>query len=164
MDVAVRPMKPDDWEAVRAIYAEGMSTGNATFERESPHWQSWDASHLRECRLIARSSSDIIGWVALSPVSNRCVYAGVAEVSLYVRSSARRHGVGKALLQALIDESESAGIWTLEGGVFPENAASIGLLKSCGFREVGRRERLGQMAGAWRDVLLFERRSNRVGI
>ena len=137
MDVAVKPMKPDDWEAVRAIYAEGISTGNATFERESPHWQSWDASHLRECRLIARSSSDIIGWVALSPVSNRCVYAGVAEVSLYVRSSARRQGVGKALLQVLIDESESAGIWTLEGGVFPENAASIGLLKSCGFREVG---------------------------
>ena len=164
MNVVVRPMKPDDWEAVRAIYAAGISTGNATFEQEPPDWQSWDASHMHECRLVARSGSDILGWVALSRVSERCVYAGVAEISLYVRPSARRQRVGKALLQALVAESESAGIWTLQGGVFPENAASIALLKSCGFREVGRRERLGQMAGVWRDVLLFERRSNRVGI
>jgi len=164
MNVTVTPMNAGDWEDVRAIYREGIDTGDATFETETPGWVAWDKSHLRECRLIARSDGQVVGWAALSPVSSRCIYAGVAEVSLYVRASARGRGVGKALLLALIEESERVGIWTLQGGVFPENLASIALQKSCGFREVGRREQVGQMNGVWRDVLLFERRSKIVGI
>jgi phosphinothricin acetyltransferase len=159
----VTEMQPDDWRAVRDIYAEGIATGDATFEPEPPSWEKWDSGHLPVCRLVARSSGEVLGWVALSRVSDRCVYGGVAEVSLYVRAAARRQGVGKVLIQALIKASEAADIWTLQGGVFPENAASIGVLKRCGFREVGRRERLGQMNGDWRDVLLFERRSDTVG-
>jgi L-amino acid N-acyltransferase YncA len=164
MNITVRAMKPDDWLAVQFIYREGIDTGNATFETEVPAWEAWDKSHLRECRLVARSDNEVIGWVALSPVSNRCIYAGVAEVSIYIHSSARGKGVGKGLLLALIKESEKNGIWTLQGGVFPQNKASIALLKSCGFREVGIRERVGQMNGMWRDVLLFERRSNTIGV
>ncbi|MGB8658299.1 MAG: N-acetyltransferase family protein [Candidatus Zixiibacteriota bacterium] len=164
MNIAVTSMEPEDWEAVRLIYREGIDTGNATFETETPGWEIWDKSHLRECRLVARSDGQVVGWAALSPVSSRCSYAGVVEVSLYVRASARGQGVGKVVLQALIEESERAGIWTLQGGVFPENVGSIVLLKSCGFREVGRRERLGQKNGVWRDVLLLERRSKSVGV
>jgi phosphinothricin acetyltransferase len=161
--LTIEPMRAADWQAVQEIYAEGIATGNATFEVEAPGWEAWSAAHLEACRLVARCGHDVVGWVALSRVSDRCVYGGVAEVSLYIRPDARRSGVGKALLEALIEESEAAGLWTLQGGVFPENSASIGLLKRCGFREVGRRERLGQMKGNWRDVLLFERRSNKVG-
>ncbi|MGB8658298.1 MAG: N-acetyltransferase family protein [Candidatus Zixiibacteriota bacterium] len=164
MNITVTPMKPEDWEAVRLIYREGIDTGNSTFETETPDWEAWNKSHLRECRLVARSDGQVVGWAALSPVSSRCSYVGVAEVSLYVRVSARGQGVGKVVLQALIEESERAGIWTLQGGVFPENVASIALLKSCGFREIGRRERIGQINGVWRDVLLLERRSNTVGV
>jgi len=164
MNITVMSMKPNDWEAVRLIYREGIETGNATFETETPDWEAWNKSHLRECRLVARSDDQVVGWAALSPVSNRCIYTGVAEASIYVRSSARGQGVGKALLSALIEESERAGIWTLQGGVFPENEASIALLKSCGFREVGLREGVGQMNGVWRDVLLLERRSKSVGV
>jgi len=164
MNITVTSMKPDDWEVVRLIYREGIDTGNATFETETPDWEEWNRSHLQECRFVARSDRQVVGWVALSPVSSRCIYAGVAEVSIYVRSSARGQGVGKALMLALIEESERVGIWTLQGGVFPENAASIALLKSCGFREVGFRERVGQMNGVWRDVLLLERRSKSVGV
>ncbi len=155
-------MKPDDGEGVRLIYQEGINTGNATFETEAPAWEKWDKSHLRECRLVSRSETDVVGWAALSPVSNRCIYAGVAEVSIYVRSSARGKGIGKKLMMALIEESERNGIWTLQGGVFPENKASMALLKSCGFREVGIRERVGQISGLWRDVILLERRSKKV--
>ena len=157
-------MKPDDWEGVRIIYQEGVNTGNATFETEAPGWEKWDKSHLRECRLVARSETEVVGWAALSPVSNRCIYAGVAEVSIYIRSSLKSLGVGKRLMTKLIEESERNGIWTLQGGVFPENKASIALLKSCGFREVGIRERIGQMSDVWRDVLLMERRSKKVGV
>jgi len=164
MNITVASMKPDDWETVQLIYREGIDTGNATFETKTPDWEAWDKSHLQECRFVARSDDQVVGWAALSPVSNRCIYAGVAEASLYVRSSARGQGVGKALLLALIEESERIGIWTLQGGVFPENASSIALLKSCGFREVGRRERLVQKNGVWRDVLLLERRSKSVGV
>jgi L-amino acid N-acyltransferase YncA len=164
MNITVTSMRPEDWETVRLIYREGIETGNATFETEVPAWEKWDKSHLRECRLVARSEDQIVGWAALSPVSNRCIYTGVAEVSIYVRSSARGQGVGKELLLVLIEESERNGIWTLQGGVFPENKASIALLKSCGFREVGIRERVGQMNGMWRDVLLMERRSKKVGV
>lgn len=158
-------MRDEDWEQVRAIYLEGIATGDATFETGAPSWEKWDDAHLRECRIVARSSSGrIVGWAALSPVSDRCVYAGVAEVSVYVGEKGRGHGTGRALLRALVEASERRGIWTLQAGVFPENVASIKLHLSCGFREVGRRERLGKMNGTWRDVMLLERRSEAVGV
>jgi len=164
MDIKIGKMKGGDWLAIKSIYQEGIATGNATFETVVPDWQEWDKSHLRDCRLVAKSGDEIVGWVALSPVSNRCAYQSVAEVSLYVESSARGQGVGKSLLKAAIEESERIGIWTLQGGVFPENVASVALTKSCDFREVGRRERIGQMNGVWRDVVLMERRSKVVGV
>ncbi|MHC4620821.1 MAG: GNAT family N-acetyltransferase [Planctomycetota bacterium] len=164
MEFKLEKMKERDWEQVQSIYREGIITGNATFETDAPEWGEWDRSHLRDCRLVARSKGRVIGWGALSPVSTRCVYSGVAEVSLYVTASARGVGVGKALLCALIEESERAGIWTLQGGIFPENAASIALAKACGFREVGCRQRMGQMNGIWRDVILVEQRSEVVGV
>lgn len=164
MNFIIDKMKDEDWEDVASIYRDGIATNNATFETGSPEWEKWNESHLCDCRLVARNEGRIIGWAALSPVSTRCVYSGVAEVTIYVAGSARGIGVGKALLRALIDESERIGIWTLQGGIFPENAASIALTKACGFREVGRRERIGQMDGIWRDVILIERRSKVVGI
>lgn len=164
MDFVVEKMKADDWPTVQSTYREGIATGNATFETDAPEWEKWDKNHLRDCRLVARAEGQVIAWAALSPVSTRCVYSGVAEVSVYVMTSARGIGVGKALLGALIAESERVGIWTLQGGAFPDNAASIALQKACGFREVGCRERIGQMDGVWRDVILMERRSKVVGI
>lgn len=164
LNFVVESMKAEDWDEVAIIYQTGMATGNATFEREVPTWEEWDKSHLNECRLVARSDGRIIGWAALSPVSSRRIYSGVAEVSLYVAESMQGVGVGKALLEASIQASERVGLWTLQAGIFPENGASMALMKSCGFREVGRRERLGKMDGVWRDVLLVERRSKIVGI
>lgn len=164
MNVTVTAMKPEDWEMVRLIYEEGIATGHATFETDLPEWDAWDGSHMKACRLVARAGGDVVGWAALSPVSSRCVYSGVAEVSVYVRAAFRRQGVGRALMRALIAASECAGIWTLQGGVFPENAGSIALQEAFGFREVGRQERLGQLNGVWRDVVLMERRSRNVGI
>jgi L-amino acid N-acyltransferase YncA len=163
MDVVVDKMTPKGWEAVRAIYLEGIATGNATFETDAPDWEKWDRDHLTDCRLVARKDDQVVGWAALSPVSGRCVYAGIASLSVYVAAAARGQGVGKALLQALIETSEQRDIWTLEAGIFPENTASLALHQSCGFREVGRRERIGQMDGVWRDVILLERRSQVVG-
>jgi L-amino acid N-acyltransferase YncA len=163
MDFIVGKMKAEDWGDVRSIYQEGIATGNATFETDAPEWQEWDVRHLRDCRFVARRERQVVGWGALSPVSSRCVYAGVAEVSLYVTASARGEGIGKTLLRTLIEASERQGIWTLQAGVFPENEASIALHKACGFREVGYRERIGQMNGYWRDVILLERRSEVVG-
>lgn len=157
-------MTAEDWPAVRTVYAEGIATGNATFATEILDWDKWDGSHLRNCRLVASKREKVIGWAALSPVSARQVYAGVAEVSVYVATSARGDGVGKALLQALIHESERNGIWTLQAGIFPENIASVSLHKSLGFREVGRRERIGKMGNQWRDTLLLERRSSIAGV
>ncbi len=162
-------MEPEDWERVCAIYLEGISTGHATFDATTPNWESWNADHLPQCRLVARIGEEITGWAALSPVSERCVYAGVAEVSIYVACEHQGQGIGSALLAALISESEKAGIWTLQAGIFPENTASLALHKRHGFREVGAREKLGKMAfgelaGTWRDVILLERRSNLVGI
>lgn len=162
MHLRIEPMQPTDWDAVRAIYREGIATGNATFETDAPPWEEWDAKHLTTCRLVARDDDGVIGWAALSPVSSRCVYAGVGEVSVYVGAAAQQRGVGRALLAALIETSEREGIWTLQAGIFPENIGSVALHRSCGFREVGRRERLGQLHGRWRDVLLFERRSPRI--
>ena len=164
MNVTVTAMKPEDWEMVRLIYEEGIATGHATFETDLPEWDAWDGSHMKACRLVARAGGDVVGWAALSPVSSRCVYSGVAEVSVYVRAAFRRQGVGRALMRALIAASERAGIWTLQGGVFPENAGSVALQEAFGFREIGRQERLGQLNGVWRDVLLMERRSRNVGI
>lgn len=148
---------------MREIYVEGIATGNATFETEAPDWDSWSRAHLHFGRLVARNAHSVIGWAALSPVSGRCVYSGVAEVSVYVGETMRGQGVGRRLLAMLIEESERGGIWTLQAGILPENMASIELHKSCGFREVGRRERLGKLNGVWRDVMVLERRSATVG-
>jgi L-amino acid N-acyltransferase YncA len=164
MDFEIRAMQGDDWPAVRDIYSEGIATGNATFETETPDWAKWDQGHRRDCRLVAGDSVRIFGWAALSPVSVRRVYSGVAEVSVYVASAARGRGVGKLLLKSLVEQSERCGIWTLQAGIFPENVSSIALHTSCGFREVGRRQKLGQRSGIWRDVLLLERRSSIVGV
>jgi L-amino acid N-acyltransferase YncA len=160
----VLTMQPGDWSQVRAIYSEGIATGNATFETATGEWTDWDAGHRRDCRLVARDGQRVLGWAALRPVSSRPVYTGVAEVSIYIAADARGRGVGKTLLKSLIDCSEHSGIWTLQAGIFIENVASLVLHKSCGFREVGLRQRLGQLAGVWRDVLLLERRSSGVGI
>jgi phosphinothricin acetyltransferase len=157
---AIGAMTADDWPAVRAIYVEGIATGDATFETAAPEWPEWDARHLPHSRLIARKTDEILGWAALSPVSSRPVYRGVAEVSIYVAARTRCQGIGRALLQALIAESTSHGIWTLQAGIFPENTASIELHRRAGFRLVGTRERIGQMAdGRWRDTVLLERRN-----
>ena len=157
-------MTSHDWAAVRAIYEDGIATGNATFQSEAPAWDAWDAGHLKACRLVAVESDAVLGWAALSAVSSRCVYVGVAEVSVYVSASARGKGVGRQLLAELIAQSERNGFWTLQAGIFPENTASVALHERCGFRVVGRRERLGKVNGRWRDVLLLERRSTTVGI
>lgn len=160
----LREMTAEDWPIVRSIYEEGIATGHATFETAAPTWDAWDASHLKTCRLIAVDDDRVIGWAALSPVSGRCVYAGVADESVYVAAVARGRGVGGRLLQALIAESERHGIWMLQAGIFPENQASVAAHERAGFRIVGRREKIGQMDGIWRDVLLLEKRSATVGI
>jgi L-amino acid N-acyltransferase YncA len=164
MQFVITAMTPADWPGVRAIYREGIATGNATFERSPPEWDQWDTGHLRVCRLVARREGRPVGWAALSRVSVRPVYAGVAEVSVYVGEAARGAGVGKALLAALVHEAERAGFWTLQAGIFPENRASIAIHEKAGFRVVGTRERLGAMNGRWRDVVLMERRSRVVGV
>jgi L-amino acid N-acyltransferase YncA len=161
---SIEPLRAGDWEAVRTIYLEGIATGNATFAQSAPEWDIWDSGHLKTCRLAARSGGSILGWAALSPTSARCVYAGVAEVSIYVAERARGCGIGIALLDALILQSELNGIWMLQAGIFPENEPSIRLHKRAGFRIVGVRERLGQMNGRWRDVVLMERRSSVAGV
>ena len=153
-------MTESDWPAVKAIYEEGIATRVATFETEAPSWEDWDAAHLEEHRLVAEDDGEVLGWAALGPYSSRRVYAGVAEESVYVAERARRRGVGRALLEALVESSELGGIWTLQAGVFPENTASVELHRRCGFRVVGLRERLGRLDGAWRDVVLIERRSH----
>ena len=157
--MTIRPMQPWDWASVRAIYEEGIATGNATFQTEAPSWEDWDAGHLAECRLVSVDLDRVTGWAALSRVSSRCVYAGVAEVSVYVAATRRGEGLGRVLLEALVAESERRGLWTLQAGIFPENAASVATHERCGFRVVGTREKIGQMNGRWRDVLLLERRS-----
>ncbi|MHC4973508.1 MAG: GNAT family N-acetyltransferase [Planctomycetota bacterium] len=158
----VVPLTPAHWEAVSAIFREGLATGDASFEEACPDWAEWDSSHLAICRFVALAHDEVVGWAALAPVSERCVYGGVAEVSVYVAAGARRIGVGSALLAALVAASERDGLWTLQAGVFPENEASIVLHKKHGFRVVGTRERLGQLHGVWRDVVLLERRSPHV--
>lgn len=160
--VRVVQMRPGHWPAVASIYAAGIATGNATFEQSVPSWEDWDRSHLPGHRLVALSDGEPAGWAALAPVSGRCVYAGVAENSVYVAADSQGVGVGRALLDALILGAEQDGIWTIQTGIFPENEASLALHRACGFRVVGRREMLGRMGDRWRDVLLLERRSPHV--
>jgi len=162
MNFALQPMDAAAGPAVLEIYRQGIATGNATFETETPSWEKWTAAHLPHSRIVARNGASVLGWAALSPVSSRCVYAGVAEVSIYIAEEARGLGVGRALLEELIRQSENNGLWTLQAGIFPENEASIRLHKSCGFREVGRRERIGKLGDRWRDTVLLERRSTTV--
>jgi L-amino acid N-acyltransferase YncA len=158
--IFVDEMTKEDWEQVREIYLEG----NATFQEEAPSWEDWNSDHILECRLVARSDDKVLGWAALSPVSSRCVYAGVAEVSVYVSQRSRGKGIGSKLLKSLIELSEQNGYWTLQSGVFPENVSSYLLHTKHGFRKVGRRERIGKRDGVWRDTVLLERRSSTVGI
>ena len=160
--VELRDLRPDDWPEVAAIYEAGIRTRNATFETEVPSWEAWDASHLIAHRLVAVEDGRVVSWAALSPVSGRCVYAGVAEASVYVAPDAHGRGIGRALLERLVLDAERAGIWTLQAGIFPENEASVALHLRCGFRVVGTRERLGKLDGVWRDVVLLERRSESV--
>lgn len=159
----IRAMTEDDWPAVARIYGKGIETGNATFETTVPDWSGWDASHHETCRLVVEENGEVLAWAALSPVSRRPVYRGVAEVSIYVASEARGRGVGADLLGALIEASEEEGFWTLQTSIFPENEASIALHTRFGFRDVGTRERIGSHYGHWRDTVLLERRSDRVG-
>jgi L-amino acid N-acyltransferase YncA len=163
-DFLIDDMQPQDWPDVRSIYLEGIATGMATFETDAPSWGAWDQSHLKFARIVARKDNQIIGWAALSLVSSRRAYAGVAEVSVYVASLHRSAGVGRALLARLVSESEQHGIWTLQAVVFPKNVATVALHTACGFREVGRRKRIGKLNGVWRDTILLERRSKSIGV
>jgi len=160
----IRVFVGTDWPPVQAIYQQGIDSKNATFQTTVKSWEAWDGSMHRQCRLVAVEGETVAGWAALSPVSSRCVYGGVAEVSVYVAAARQGRGLGKLLLTALVRESEQAGFWTLQAGIFPENIASVRLHEKCGFRIVGLRERLGQLDGRWRDVLLLERRSAVVGV
>jgi L-amino acid N-acyltransferase YncA len=160
--IQLRDLRPTDWPEVASIFEAGIETGNATFETEAPSWDAWDSSHLRSHRLVAVEEGRIVGWAALSPVSERCCYSGVAEDGIYMAPRAQGRGVGQMLLERLVGEAERAGIWTIQAGIFPENVASVRLHMRCGFRIVGVRERLGRMHGEWRDVLLLERRSEEV--
>lgn len=163
MKVAFQEMQPQHWCTVRRIYEEGIDGGHATFETKAPEYEQWDQAHLPHSRLVAVCDGQVVGWAALSPVSRRPVYRGVAEVSVYVTAHWQRRGIGKRLLQSLILASEDAGIWTLQASLFPENEASLALHLGCGFRLVGRREKIAQHHGRWRDTLILERRSRRVG-
>ena len=162
--IQITPMQNEDWPQVQGIYREGIETGNATFETQVPEWEVWDGKTRPQPRLVARLDGQVVGWAALSSVSARAVYAGVCEVSVYVAAAARGQGVGKKLLQALVQASEELGIWTLQASIFPENQASIAIHEQCGFRVLGRREKIAQHRGRWRDTVLMERRSQIVGV
>ena len=165
MKIDIKNIEQEDWVVVANIYQMGIETGNATFEIEIPTWQEWNNAHLQSCRLAALTENNLVGWAALSAVSDRCVYGGVAEVSVYVEPEYNGKGIGTKLLQELIDQSEKEGIWTLQSGIFPENSASIKLHNKLGFREIGFREKIGKMNnGIWRDNIILERRSKIVGI
>ncbi|HUL29948.1 MAG TPA: GNAT family N-acetyltransferase [Thermodesulfobacteriota bacterium] len=169
MGYLIDVMKPEDWQQVRSIYLEGIATGNSTFETDAPDWEKWDSAHLPDHRLVVRECDTILAWAALSPVSNRCVYSGVAELSLYVAAGHRARGIGATLLRVIINSTEKAGLWTLQGVIFPENTPSLRLVRKHGFKEIGRRQKIGKMtygnlAGTWRDVIFVERRSIVAGI
>ena len=162
MEIVIRKMEPGDWNPVCEIYKQGIETRNATFDNSVPGWEEWDKGHLQECRFAAETSREVAGWAALLPFSSRNAYKGVAEVSIYVSVNHTGKGIGRKLLEALISESELSGIWTLQASIFPENTASIKLFTSCGFREVGFREKIGYMDGRWRDTVILERRSKKI--
>lgn len=163
-DYVLRNMTPNDWPQVREIYQQGIAGNQATFETTAPDWQAWHVSHRTDCRLVAEQQGRAIAWIALSPVSKRAAYAGVAEVSIYVDDKHQGRGIGKALIQRLIQDSEEAGVWSLYCSILPENQASIALLEGHGFRRVGTRERIAQHRGVWRDTLILERRSRIIGV
>jgi L-amino acid N-acyltransferase YncA len=163
MTYVIDEMRSDDWDEVRTIYLEGLATGHATFEVDAPTWKQWNERHHRHSRLVVRDKGRVVAWAALAPGSDRKCYAGVAEASLYVAASHRRKGVGKQLLEALIESSETNGIWSLYGSTFPENGASLRMQLACGFRVVGRRERIAEHNGRWHDTIITERRSKVVG-
>lgn len=162
--ITFSPLLPRHWQSVQLIYEEGIKTGNATFQQSAPGWEEWNSSHLGHSRIVALIGTDIAGWAALTPVSGRCVYAGVGEVSVYVAEKFRGQKVGTALLQELIKQSEKNNIWTLQAGIFPENIISIKIHEANGFRNVGYREKIGQMNGIWRNTVLMERRSKIIGL
>lgn len=165
MDYNIEVMKPSDWKRVSEIYKQGIDTKIATFQSEIPTWEAWDSGHCKHCRLVARYNDEILGWAALSPVSGRCVYAGVAEVSIYIGNKYRGINLGTSLLEKLIEISEEHGYWTLQSGIIKENIGSLKLHNKCGFREIGYREKVGKMdTGKWHDVVLVERRSKNIGI
>jgi L-amino acid N-acyltransferase YncA len=161
--IEIIEMRPDHWNAVSTIYEQGIATKQATFQTESPSWEAWDSGHLSHLRYVAVDLDTIAGWAALSPVSDRCVYAGVTEVSVYINEQYRGRGIGAALLGKLIAESETRNIWTIQAGIFPKNQASIKLHSKFGFRQIGFREKIGKMDGVWRDTVLMERRSKVTG-
>jgi phosphinothricin acetyltransferase len=161
--ITITTMLPEHWEEVKTIYEEGIASGNATFQTAAPAWQEWDNAHVKTCRIVATANGEVLGWAALTPVSGRCVYAGVAEVSVYVASMARGKNIGSMLLEELISQSEENGFWTLQSGIFPENKASISIHEKNGFRIIGYREKIGKMGDVWRDNIFLERRSNKVG-
>jgi phosphinothricin acetyltransferase len=154
----IEPLVEEDWPAAAEIYREGIETRQATFETEVPEWEAWDEAHLPDHRLVARLEQEVVGWAALTPVSRRAVYRGVADLSVYVAAAARGEGIGGALLAALVESARAGGLWTLQAGVFPENEASLALHRAAGFREVGVRERIARLDGVWRDVVLLELR------
>jgi L-amino acid N-acyltransferase YncA len=156
----IRAFEQRDWPAVQAIFEEGIATRRATFETEAPSWEDWDGAHL-SLRLVAEEDGEVLGWAALTPYSDRECYRGVAESSVYVAERGRGRGIGRALMERLVRDSEEAGFWTLQAGVFPENEESLALHRRCGFRVVGVRERIGRLDGEWKDVVLLERRSER---
>ena len=160
----IREFEQIDYPEVKKIYQQGIDTGNATFQDSAKTWSEWDNSMLASCRIVATNNEQILGWAALSPISNRQVYSGVAEVSVYVADQSQGKGVGQKLLSHLITESENNNIWMLQAGIFPENIGSIQLHKKNGFRKLGIRDKLGKMNGVWRDVALMERRSKTVGV
>jgi len=156
----IRNLLAEDWDQVKKIYQQGMDTCNATFQSSAPSWEDWDQSHLKSCRIVMDEDRKIIGWAALTPISSRCVYAGVAEVSVYVDPAHSGKGIGLALLNELVRQSEKEGIWTLQAGIFPENTASLRIHEKAGFRTLGIREKIGKQNGIWRDTALLERRSS----
>ena len=163
MNFEIMRMDEHDSPEVLTVYEEGIATRQATFETSVPSWEQWESAHLTECRFVAKAEGILLGWAALSSTSHRKCYSGVAEVSVYVREKSRGQGIGEALLEKIIAESEASGFWTLQGVTFPENTISLRLQARCGFREIGRRERIAKLDGVWRDTVLTERRSQRVG-
>lgn len=164
INMEIRKLQAEHYPQVAAIYLQGIATRLATFQTEATDWATWDSSHLLIGRIAAFENNDMVGWAALSPVSSRCVYAGVAEVSIYIADNYRGKGIGKALLLNLIEESEAEGLWTLQSGIFAENVSSIKLHEQCGFRMIGYREKIGKKDGIWKDNIILERRSKIVGI